>query len=235
MSKSQESGARLTAWSAIIGSILGYISVALSLAVTGEDSAMVFHGATMLALPAGTRELLRASMLFDILGFYLPLILIGGYLWNTFREEARAPGDMALLALVVHLALGIAGAAMQQAAIDPLAHLHGGGDDAVKASAEAAWTTVASVSQKGLWWCEGPLMLIWALIVGAQLKRAGWGRSLFLKVVGCMYGLFFVFGFFPGLNAVTDLIETAGVLAFPLWMLMFGWQLLRRPAVAPAH
>jgi hypothetical protein len=42
-----------------------------------------------------------------------------------------------------------------------------------------------------------------------------------------------VFGFFPSLAAVTDAGETVGVLALPLWMLTFGWQLLRRaPALA---
>lgn len=42
-----------------------------------------------------------------------------------------------------------------------------------------------------------------------------------------VFGLFFVFGFFPDLGGLTEAMETVVVLLFPLWMLLFGWQLLR--------
>ena len=225
---------RFTAWSAVIGGLFAYLNVALSLMVTGEDTDMIFHGATVLTLPTETRDLYRESMLADVLGFYLPVLVIGGYLWHTFRDSAGALGDIAVLAILLSVVLGISGAAMQQSVLHPLARLHAGGDDAVKAATEAVWTAVAYAAQKGLWWCEGPVVLLWGLIVGDQLKKAGWNRwfLLLLRINGFAFGLFFLFGFFPELNAVTDLIETVVVLLFPLWMLLFGWQLLRRPAPA---
>jgi hypothetical protein len=227
---------RFTAWAAILGCLFAYLNVALSLMVTGQDTAMVLHGATMLALPAETRDVFRWSMLADILGFYLPVLAIGGYLWRTFREEAGAFGDIAALAIVLYVMLGISGAAMQQAVLHPLARLHAGGDDTVRAATEATWTAVANAVQNGLWWCEGPLVFFWGLIVGSQLKKAGWGwfPLLLLRIVGWSFGLFFVFGFFPDLNALTELVETVVVLLFPLWMLLFGWQLLRRATFSQA-
>lgn len=75
--------------------------------------------------------------------------------------------------------------------------------------------------QKGLWWCEGPLLLFWGLIAGSQLKKANWGRwfVLLLKINAWCFGLFFLSGFFPALNDFTDLLETIAVLLLPLWML----------------
>lgn len=44
--------------------------------------------------------------------------------------------------------------------------------------------------------------------------------------------LFFVLGFFPSLGALTSACKTIVVLVLPSWMVLFGWQLLRR---APAR
>jgi hypothetical protein len=215
---------------------MAYANVALVLSVTGEDTNMMFHGASMLALPVDTRDLFRWGMLADIMGFYLPFLVIGAYLWSAFREKAGMLGDVAMLAILSYVILGIMGAGFQQAALNPLAQLHAGGDDSMKGAAEAAWTAVAYGSQKGLWWCEGPVMLLWGLIIAKQLKNAGWSRwlVLLLLVTAWAYGGFFVLGFFSALNDLTDLLETVAVLALPLWMVWFGWIVLRRPEqVAP--
>ena len=223
---SNASATRLTAWVALIGGLFAYLNVALALMVSGMDTDMVYHGPTMLALSAEARDLFRWSMLADILGFYLPFLLIGAYLWRAFSEKAGVLGDAAAFAIVVYVLVGIGGAAMQQAALDPLAHLHAGGDDSVRSATEAAWTAVANASERGLWWVEGPLILFWAFVVGHQLKAAGWGQSLLLRIVGCAYGLFFLFGFFSDLDAIAGVFEIAAVLLFPLWMLLFGFQLV---------
>ena len=118
---------------------------------------------------------------------------------------------------------------MQLAALNPLAHLHAGGDGAVRAAAEAAWTAIANGSQKGLWWAEGPVVLFWGLVVGKQLAQAGWSKPLLwlLKVAGWCFGGFFLFGMFAGMGELMKLMLVIVVLIFPLWMLLFGWQLLR--------
>lgn len=219
---------RLTAWSALIGGLLAYANVGLSIAVTGSDTGMVLHGASMLSLPSDTRDLFRWCMVADIFGFYLPFVVIGGYFIHAFREELDALGNMVGFAVGLYIMVGIAGAALQLGIFDPLAHAYAGGDEATRGAAAAAWSTAANATQNGLWWCEGPLVLFWAPIAANLLRRAGWRGSFLLKVVGWSFGFIFLFGLFPGLDALSNASELVAVLVLPLWMLLFGWQLLRR-------
>ncbi|WP_245644048.1 hypothetical protein [Paraburkholderia oxyphila] len=226
---------RFTAWSAIIGGVLAYANVGLSLAVTGPDADMVLHGASMLALPPDTRDLFRWCMVADTLGFYLPFLVIGGYFVHVFREELGALGNMVAMAVVLYVMVGVTGAVMQFAILHPLAHLYAGGDDATRNAAAAVWTAIANGTQNGLWWIEGPLVLFWTPIAANLLKKAGWKGSILLKIVGWAFGVFFLFGFFPDLDALSNASEMVVVLVLPLWMLLFGWQLLRRARTLPAR
>lgn len=220
--------ARFTAWNGILGGLVAYATIGLSLAVTGGDIEMVLHGASMLALPTETRDLFRWWMLADVLGFYLPFVAIGGYFLHTFRKELGALRDMVALAIGIYIVSGVAGAVLQMSTLHPLAHAYAGGDDAAKVAAAAVWSAIANATQNGLWWVEGPLVFFWTPIAARLLKQAGWSGSILLRIVGWFFGLFFVFGFFPSLVAITDACETVAVLVLPLWMLVFGWQLLRR-------
>ena len=225
--------ARFTAWNAILGGLAACATLALSVVVTGGDIEMVPHGSAMLALPAEGRDLFRWWMLADVLGFYLPFVAIGGYFVHTFREELGALHEMIAIAVAVYIVCGIAGAVLQLSTIHPLAHVYASGDEGAKVAAGAVWTAIANATQNGFWWVEGPLVFFWTSIAARLLKKAGWHGSFLLHIVGWGFGVFFVFGFFPSLAAVTDAGETVGVLALPLWMLTFGWQLLRRaPALA---
>lgn len=230
MNTMSKQATRFTGWAAILGGIFAYLNVTLVTMATQGDAAVLLHGATMLTLPTETRDLFRWGMCLDVLGFYLPVVVIAAYLWNSFRAKTGALGDMAMLGIVIYAVVGIAGAAMQMSVLNPLAQLHAGGDDAVKAGAEAAWTAIAYASQKGLWWSEGPVVLFWGLVVGPQLKQAGWPKPILilLKITGWCFGLFFLVGMFAELNDLTELLLVIVVLIFPLWMLLFGWQLLRR-------
>lgn len=230
MSNHTSDASQFTGWVAIFGGIVAFLFVILSFALFGEDFGMSLHGASMLGMPSELRDLYRWTMLLDILGFYLPVLVIAGYLWNLFRNEAGAWGDMAALAIAVYVVLGVSGAAMQLAVLNPLAHLHHGGDAATRVATETVWAGLAYASQKGLWWSEGPLVLFWGTVVGKQLARAGWGSSVLivLKIVGWSFGLFFLCEFFPSLAMLTELLGLVIILVFPLWMLLFGWQLLRR-------
>lgn len=221
---------RVTAWAAILGGLFAYLNVGFMLMVTHGDMTVTLDGAQMLSLPAQLRQYFRLSMFADLLGFYLPLLVIGGYLWRAFREQAGALGDMAVLAITTYVVLGVVGAGLQLSVLNPLAELHQGGTPAVQAAAEVAWTSIAVGSQRGLWWCEGPVVLFWGLIVGTHLKNAGWGTSILLplKIVGWCFGLYFIAGFFPQLDALTNALLVIVVLIFPFWMVLFGLQLRRR-------
>ncbi|SFU25651.1 hypothetical protein [Paraburkholderia aspalathi] len=225
---------RFTAWSAIIGGLLAYANVGLSVAVTGPDADMVLHGASMLALPPNTRDLFRWCMAADVFGFYLPFLAIGGYFVHAFREELGALGNMVAMAVVLYVVVGVTGAVMQFAILHPLAHLYAGGDDVTRNAAAAVWTALANGTQNGLWWIEGPLVFFWTSIAANALKKAGWKGSFLLKIVSWAFGVFFLFGFFPNLDALSNASEMVVVLVLPLWMLLFGWQLLRRARTVPA-
>jgi hypothetical protein len=230
-SKALDAAARFTAWSAIVGGVFAYLNVALVLTAVGGNTDLLFDGAAMLAAPTQTHALFRWGMFADILGFYLPVLVIGAYLWRRFRDRAGFMGDAALLAIVVYTVLGIAGAAMQLAALTPLAQLHGSSDESVQAAMEASWIAIVHACQKGLWWAEGPVVLFWGLVVGAQLKQSGWSGAqlVLLKIVGIGFGLFFVVGMFPSLAELMKLTLIVVVLIFPLWMILFGRSLLSRP------
>jgi hypothetical protein len=232
MSPVSNSAVRFTAWSAILGGLFAYANVALVLMVTNGDTEMILHGSSMLALPSGERDLFRWGMFADILGFYLPVLVIAAYLWHSFRDSAGVLGDMAVLAMALYTVVGVGGAAMQLAVLHPLAQLHADGGEASRAAAESAWTAIANASQKGLWWSEGPVVLFWGTIIGHQLRKAGWRGPilLLLKVTGWCFGLFFLFGMFPTLNGLMKTMLIVVVLIFPLWMLLFGRQLLQRLA-----
>ncbi|WNN39074.1 hypothetical protein RIN61_23245 [Pseudomonas inefficax] len=215
---------RFTAWASIIGGLFAYLNVGFMLMVTQGDMAVTLQGATMLTLPAEARQYFRLSMFADILGFYLPVLAVGAYFWREFRDEAGALGDMALLAIATYVVLGVTGAGLQLT-----------GSEALRAGAEAAWTTIAVGSQRGLWWCEGPVVLFWGIVVGRYLKNAGWGSSVLLplKVVGWCFGLYFVSGFFAALDPLTNALLVLVVLIFPFWLVLFGLQLRRRALRLP--
>ncbi|MBJ9624673.1 hypothetical protein I5586_23395 [Burkholderia multivorans] len=228
MNEASHGVTRFTGSSAIIGGILAFTNVALSLAVTGSDAEMVLHGATMLALPADTRDLFRLSMLADIFGFYLAILVIGGYFLYVFRERLGALCNMIGLAIGLYAMLGIAGAAVQLAIYHPLAHLYAGGDDATRATAAAVWTATAHAVQNGLWWAEAPLVFFWTPIAAKHLKQAGFKGSFLLRIVGWSFGLLFLFAYFESLEVLAGVSELVFVIALPLWMLWFGCQLLGR-------
>jgi hypothetical protein len=230
-----EKAALFTAWVSIIGGAFAYLNVIFALLAFGGDQAGQLYGATMLALPHDTRDLFRWSMLCDVLGFYLPFLVIGGYVWHAFRDEGGPLVTAAVAGLVFYVTVGAAGAAMQLAALEPLAQLHAGGGDSVKAATEAVWTGLAHASQSGLWWLEGPVMLFVAFVIGNLLKRAGWGFPILLQISGVCFGLFFLFGLFSELDGLGELAETVVVLLTPLWMILLGWQLLRRARVRTAE
>jgi len=220
---------RFTAWSAIVGGVFAYLNLVFVSMVVGDDVNATLHGPTMLALSTDARLFMRLSMLSDIFGFYFAVLVIAAFLWNRFRDEAGAWGDMAMLAIVVYAVVGISGAAILLATLDPLARLHAGGDEAVRSATEAVWTGIAYACQKGLWWVEGPLVLFWGLVTASQLKRAGWGRwsLLPLSIVGWSYALFFLLTFITGMADLGELFGTVGVLVLPVWMMLFGFKLLR--------
>jgi hypothetical protein len=221
-----EPGHRFAGWIGIVGSLLAWFSLYCLYAATAGDLDAVFHPATALGLDATALQWFRVAMLADMFGFYLPALIVGGYLWSSSRQAAGALKDIAVLSLLLYVVFGIAGASMQLAALPALSDAHSAGDTAVKIAVESAWLAIVSGTEHGLWWAEGPVMGLWAGLMGLVLRRQGRAFGVLLMACGGLYLLSFVAEFL-GTRTIAELCETLGVLLFPLWLLLTGIGLVR--------
>jgi len=222
-----EPGHRFAGWMAIVGSLFAWFSLYGLYAATAGDLDAVLHPATALGFDAAAQQWFRVAMLADIFGFYLAVLTVGGYLWSSSRHEVGALGDIAILSLLVYVVLGIAGASMQLAALPELADANAAGDTAVKIAAQSAWLAIVTATEHGLWWAEGPVMGLWALLMGPLLRRQGRGFGVLLMLCGVLYLISFGAEFL-GFRAIAELCETLGVLLLPLWLLLTGIGLVRK-------
>jgi hypothetical protein len=188
---------------------------------------LIFRPAEALALPASGQGMFLAAMVLDGFGFYLAFLILGGYLWAMLRPLYGVIIDIATLALVVYVILGIAGAMIPAIVLPQLSVLHVQGDTATQAATEASWLTVIYACHHALWGLEGPVMLFWAWVVGGSLRQSGVRFGGVLMLAGFLYGVFFV-SLILGLTVMQEVSILAAIIALPVWALLFGIDLLRR-------
>ena len=227
MSANPPSASRFTGFIAVLGSLMAFFTLFAMLTSTDGDMTILFDPAALLSSSAQAHVWLRTGMLADIFGFYLPFFVIGGYLWTHQRQQGGAMVDMAVLFISFYVVLGAAGAAVQYAVLPALAQTHLHAEPMYKIASESAWAAVVYGSQKGLWWLEGPLMLFWALVSGTQLRHQGWGFGRLLMLSGVVYGLYFASSLLGVPATLVELLSTLAVILLPIWMLLFGIDLLR--------
>jgi hypothetical protein len=221
------SASKFTGVIAVLGGLIAFFTIFAMLTSTDGDMTILFDPAALLGSSAEAHGWLRTAMLADIFGFYLPFFVIGGYLWAHQRQQGGALVDMAMLFISFYVVLGAAGAAVQYAVLPALAQTHLHAEPMYRIASESAWAAVVHGSQKGLWWLEGPLMLFWVLVSGPLLRKQGWGFGRLLMVSGVLYGVVFVGSIVGVPAAVTENLSTLAVSLLPLWMLLFGIDLLR--------
>lgn len=139
-------GRRLTAWTAIFAAVMMVATLAMNGLAAGTDANLFYDPARALTLAPEKIAAYRLYLLADVLGYYLPLVVIGAYLWRRLRERGGIVIDMALLFVVIHVMLGVTGAAIQFPVLPALVDAHASGDAAVRAAAETAWLTTVSGS-----------------------------------------------------------------------------------------
>lgn len=218
-------GRRFTGCVAIAAAVLAWACAGFYVAATNGDFAMVQRPAEFLALPAKVLGYFHLAMLLDCLGFYLPFLIIGAYFWSQLRAEHGVKMDMTLLCIVIYVILGLAGAALQMAAVGPLAQVHATGDAVNQAASENAWLALTHGAQ-GLWLFQGPVMGLWGWLVGSALHRSGRPYGRLLMAVGLCYAGAFVAGVL-GLTAVFEVVQSGFIVLLPLWSLLTGIHLLR--------
>lgn len=219
--------ARMVGWVAIVGALLGWINIGLFVGATGGDLGMVFKPEVFLAQPASSHSLLHWAMVLDTLGFYLPFLIVGGYLWSRLRDDHGPLIDMAALCIVTYVLLGIVGASLLFSTIQPLAAMHAAGDAVAKAASEGAWLAVSYGAQHGFWLMEGPVMGFWGIVMGRAMNASGLPYGRLLMVVGVLYASVFVAGVL-GILPLVELIQAVFLVLLPLWAILTGVHLLRQ-------
>ena len=219
-------GRDLAAWTAIIAALMMLATLALNVVATGGDGNLIFDPERALALAPEKIAAYRMYLLTDTFGFYLPWIVIGGYLRRRLRDQGGVVIDIALLFIVVHAILGATGAAIPFATLAPLAEAHANGDAAIRSAAEIAWLGIVLGSASGIWVWEGPVMAFWGIATGLAMRAQGMKLGMLTIVIGVLYAGMFVFSCadFPDLMMVCVVLMG---LASIVWAVGFGITLLR--------
>ena len=219
-------GRRLTGWTAIFAAVMMVATLAMNGLAAGTDAYLFYDPAKALTLAPDKIAAYRLYLLADVLGYYLPLVVIGGYLWRRLRERGGIVIDMALLFVVIHVMLGVTGAAIQFPVLPALVDAHAAGDAAVRAAAETAWLTTVSGAARGIWWMEGPVVAFWGISTGLAMRSQGMKFGPLLIVVAGLYGLMFVSGCLGLVDLGSGFVVLA-VLLQPIWTVLTGISLLR--------
>ncbi|WP_354673475.1 hypothetical protein [Cupriavidus alkaliphilus] len=223
---------RFVGWLAVIGAVLGWGMVALQAAAASFDFELLERPVAMLGFDPQGQNLYRLSMWADILGWYLPFLAVGGYLWGRMRQRVGVLADIALTGVVAYAILGIVGAGVLSLTLAPLAALHAGNDATGKMAAEAIWPILQNAAQ-GIWSAEVPVLLLWGIVAARFLLAEKWGSGRLLVFDLCLFGIEFIF-ILGGWRDLAEGVVLLTLVIHPLWLFMFGISLLRErvPALA---
>ncbi|MTK63335.1 MAG: hypothetical protein F8N15_02075 [Methanobacterium sp.] len=211
-------------WLAVVGAFLAWSMAVLVGAAARFDFAVLARRVMMLGFSQESQNLYRLSMWADILGWYLPFLAVGGYLWQPMRQRMGALADIGLTALTVYAVLGIAGAGLLNLTLMPLAELaaRGPGD---RSTTEALWIALQSAAQ-GLWNAEAPALLLWGTVAARFLRGERWGFGRLLTLDLCLFAIEFALNL-GGWRDLGETVQMATLVIHPLWLFLFGIALLR--------
>lgn len=220
---------RFTGWVAIIGSAMAWLTIFANIMAMGMDSGAMRNPSVALSLSPISLIWFQVAQITDIFGYYLPFLVIGGYVWKTMRTEGGAIVDIAILFLTIFVAFGVAGAVIQFATIVPLSIVHRGVGALTKSTSESIWLAIVFATEGGLWMIEGPLFGFWAIVNGKLFHAHGWGYGRILIVSGCLFMGWFITELF-GMSTIYENMKAGAVILLAFWMALFGINILRRPA-----
>lgn len=225
---------RFVGWLAVTGAVLGWGMAVLYAAAANFDVEALERPVAMLGFSPGSQNLYRLSMWADILGWYVPFLAVGGYLWGRMRQRVGVLADIALTGIVAYAILGIVGAGMLTLTLAPLAGLHAGNDPVAKTAAEAIWPTLQNAAQ-GIWGAEAPVLLLWGVVTARFLRAEKWGFGLVLTFDLCLFGIEFILTLI-GWRDLAEMALQLTLVIHPLWLFLFGISLLceRAPALVSA-
>lgn len=222
-------GRPFAGWTAVFAAIMMFTTLVMNFLAAGTDANLFYDPAKTLALAPDKIAAFQGYLLADVFGYYLPLVIIGAYLWRRLREQGGIALDMALLCVVIHVMLGVTGAAIQFAVLPALVEVHATGEAAARAAAEVAWLTTVSGAGRGIWWMEGPVIAFWGISTGLAMRSQGMKFGALLIVVAVLYALVFVLGAFAMID-LAGMFVVLAVLLQLVWTGLTGMSLLREKA-----
>lgn len=223
----RDPGRTLTGWVALFGAAMATACTVCYLLAVDFKLDAIFIPSVALSLSPHKQALFRFSQLADCLGYYLPFVAIGAYLWSRLRTRQETIVDIAAPFILISSVLGVAGSAMQIAALSPLVTVHATGDASVQRAAEVTWLAVAHATENGLWVLEGPAFGFWAIVTGVALRRHNGSLGAFLALIGVAYTLYTAFAF-VGVHMLAQSIELVILPGQVVWEAIFGVTLLQR-------
>lgn len=218
---------RIAAWLAILALPLAYANVGLGLLAADFDLTAfedAVQGFRSVASQPGGAELLRWSMIADMLGFYLMLVPLALVLWIWLKDQSPQWISLFTLFGLGYLFFGAMGAAILSVVMPNQIDAYARAAVAESHIHEAISVAFASAIYDGVWGTLNPLLAgIWWIGIGGFLRRdrraLGW--------VTIVLGVFMVLR-----DVKIGSIELIGLSAYfvlaPIWAAWLGVDLLRK-------
>jgi hypothetical protein len=232
--RDHDSFQRWAALAAIISMPVALASIFLPLPAIEYDVATFADPLSLLRRGAAAAGLMRASLLADMLGYYLliaPLVMV---LRTWLEPRARAWSRLFTGSLLVYVVVGAAGAAVLAAASPRLMIAHGAATSADQRFAlEALYNTLWDSIYGGLWNIFEELVAgVGWLGIGLLLRRDRPVLGVVTIVLGAACLLDGIGNIFAWKTAADAGLYVYLLLA-PAWALAFGITLLRHPVPTP--
>lgn len=220
---------RLSAWAAILAAPLALSSLVLVLAPVNFNFEAFEKTDLFVSVGANAANMLRWSMVLDMLGSYLLLAPAALFLWHWLKPKGRTHVGLYSFCGLAFILIGAAGAAMLLAVWPPLinAYAQASGQQReilatvfgaiTNAVAGGLWNTLNAIIS-GIWWLgiglflrsERRILGVVTVVLGATSLLGVIGRILTIAPLATL-----------GLSVVLSLL--------PIWALWLGIDLLRKP------
>ena len=225
---------RFAAIAAILSALLAWSSLVIGLSGVNYDFD-VFSDATLL-IKAGVEAaaLIRWSLFMNLFGNYLLLVPLALFLWQWLRTENLLYTSLYTVAGLAYLLLGAMGAAILSAVWPKLMVDYATAGVAQQETLLTIFKAVTGIAQDGI---QGVVQNIpaalWLWGIGRLLMPTRRALGLFTIILG-LFLLLNGVGTILNIEILTLIGLTANVLLAPLWALLMGIDLLRRPVSLPS-
>lgn len=221
---------RFAAWALIISFLFDLGNIVTTILAFPNLSADIFTNPSLaLSVSADQARLVRWAMIFDLFGYYLPLLPAALFLWRWL--EPTNP-DWAVFYTVCglgYILIGAIGAVIFAVVYAPLAAAYAAASPDGQAVLETVFGVVVSMIYGGMWNILGELLAgVWFFGIGFLLQNERRIFAIVSMVLG-VAALLDSFGNIVDIESLASLGLYTYLLLAPIWALWLGLDLLRKP------